>query len=61
MKKKGKEYRKDKASVRKKERNSRSAKEQLRLLDERLGKGKGAHKERKKLTTLILKEDMNHG
>jgi hypothetical protein len=56
MKKYSKEYRKEKASQREEERKNRTPEEQLRLLDERLGKGIGASKERKRLTQ-ILKED----
>tara|TARA_Y100000310_G_scaffold6623_1_gene7433 strand:- start:11 stop:184 length:174 start_codon:yes stop_codon:yes gene_type:complete len=56
MEKYGKVYRQEKASQRKEERKNRTPEEQLRLLDERLGKGIGASKERKRLTQ-ILKED----
>lgn len=39
----------DEATERQKERDKRSNREQLAILDKRLGKGKGARKERKQL------------
>ena len=43
----------EEASVRAEERAERSPKHQLTLLDKRLGKGKGARKERARLLKLI--------
>jgi hypothetical protein len=43
------------ASVRAEERASRTPKQQLALLDKRLGKGKGAQKERARLSKEIEK------
>jgi len=44
-----KERRRQEAELRQEERNERSSKEQLALLDRRLGKGVGAKKERQRL------------
>ena len=41
------------AQKRKEDRSSRSHKEQLKVLDKRLGKRQGAHRERERLTELI--------
>lgn len=49
------EKRQDEADTRNNERANRSAKQQLALLDKRLGKGKGAKKERARLQKEISK------
>ena len=48
--------RKENAETLYKERQQRSNKDQLKLLDQRLGKNVGAKKERARLTKLIQKE-----
>ena len=50
------EHRHEKALILAKERATRSPQQQLDLLDERLGKGLGAKKERASLEALIQKE-----
>lgn len=47
----------EEAEERKAERNKRSAKQQLAVLDERLGKGVGAKKEREKLAIQSAKAE----
>jgi cell shape-determining protein MreC len=47
------------ATEREVEREKRSPREQLHLLDQRLGKGLGAKKERERLTALLSKEKTN--
>ena len=53
---KPKETKKIEAEERKQGRGNRSAKEQLRVLDARLGEGVGAMKERQRLVELALTE-----
>lgn len=48
-----KDIRREEALERQKERDSRSAQQQLAFLDKRLGKGVGASKERKRLQSKI--------
>lgn len=53
------EVRRKMARERQEERKKRSPREQLRLLDQRLGKGLGAAKERERLGALVTKENAN--
>lgn len=54
-----KEERKKSAAERQQARQSLTPRQQLAILDERLGKGVGAAKERARLQALIDKEDSN--
>ena len=53
------EAHREEADARQEERNKRHPREQLRLLDERLGKDLGARKERARLEGQIEKEKLN--
>jgi len=51
------EQHRQEAEARQEERNARHPREQLRLLDERLGKDQGARRERARLANQIEKEN----
>ena len=55
-----KEKRRENAETLKVARNNRTAQEQMRLLDRRLGVGKGAKKERTRLVEQMAKEDQEN-